>query len=142
MYYICIINLKQTAVMSTYAELHSKQPELQECFFAFSKEQFEEGLDTMGIRDKKIYNGGGGLYGTKEGIHALFSFYDNLNKEISETCDPQEVYDDEFINYECDYVCDDYEAINIVVNLFGPERAKSVVRRRALIEIDDLKNVE
>lgn len=123
----------------SYSELKNKQPELHECFFAFSNQQFEEGVKKAGIEGKKIFRADGGLYGTQDGIQQLYDFYDNNSKEISEKCDPQEVYDYEFGNHECDYVGSDTEAIRIVASYFDDEKARTVKRRFARVKIEDLK---
>ena len=83
-----------------YQEIKNEQPILRNCFFAFSTEQFNEGIEKYNLTGQKIYRGFGGLYGTKEGIEELMSFYDNLNNRIAKECDPQEVYDYEFGNHE------------------------------------------
>ena len=122
--------------MESYATIKDKQPVLWECFFAFSNEQFAEGKKRMGIEDKKIYDGGHGLYGTREGIRKLFDDYDAIDKEIAEKCDPQEVYQYEWNNHECSITCDDEDAINIVIRIFGKETAQTVKRRYAHSEIN------
>lgn len=122
--------------MKNYAEIKDTQPVLFECFFAFSKEQFNEGKKKAGIEDKKILSGDSGLYGTKEGIQKLFSDYEKIDTEIAENCNPQDVYNYEFNNHECSYTNSDEEPINIVVRIFGKERAKQVKRRFAYAEID------
>lgn len=124
--------------MSKYTQIREKEPELFECFFAYSKEKIEEGIKKTGIAGKKIYSGGGGLYGTKEGIEKLMAFYDARSEEISRECDPQEVYDFEFNNHECSYTNDDEDAIKIIVCYFGEERSKTVKRRFGYTNIDDL----
>ena len=118
-----------------YTEIKDKQPELKKCFFAFSNEQFDEGKKEAGIKDEKIFDGGYGLYGTKEGLNKVKEFYSNQSKEIKEKCDPQKVYDYEFSNHECGYVGDDEEAINIVIDYFGKEKANEVNRKYAYTEI-------
>lgn len=125
--------------MSTYSELNNKQAPMIECFFAFSNQQFAEGVKNASLEGKKIYRGDGGLYGTREGITQFFKFYDDLNKEIGEKCDPQEVYDYEFNNHECDYTGDDTEAIKMVVSYFGDEKAGTVKRKYARVKISDLQ---
>lgn len=122
--------------MSDYAKIKSQHPELFECFFAFSHEQFEEGKIKAGIANKKICSAGQGLYGTKEGIKKLFADYDAIDKEIAEKCDPQEVYNYEFDNHECSYTNCDENPINIVASIFGKEKAKLVKRRLAYTEIE------
>ena len=119
-----------------YQEIKEKQAPMIECFFAFSNEQYYEAIKENNLQDKKIYKSNYGLFGTKEGIDQFLAFYDNLSKEIAENCKPQDVYNYEFSNYECDYVCDDSEAIKIVISYFGKEKAKTVKRKYAYNEIE------
>ena len=123
----------------SYIEYKDKHPELDGCFFAFSNSQFAEGIKKHGLEGQKLYDGGAGLFGTKEGIQKFIGFYDNLNKEIAENCDPQEVYDFEFSNHECGYTHDDTGAIKIVAATFGDEKAKTVKRRFACVKVEELK---
>lgn len=115
--------------MANYSEIKNRQPELHECFFAFSNQQYADGIKEHNLQDKKIFRGVGGLFGTHEGIKQLYDFYDDLRKEIGEKCDPQEVYDYEFGNHECSYVCDDTEAMKIVISHFKPEQYNEVKRK-------------
>lgn len=121
--------------MSKYTELKEQHAPMWETFFAFSNEQFDQGMKEAGIEGKKIFSGGAGLYGTRAGIDKLMQFYEEREKRIAENCTPQEVYNYEFSNHECDYVGDDTEAIDIVINYFGAERAREVKRRYAWKEI-------
>ena len=120
--------------MAKYSVIKDQQPELFECFFAFSNEQFAEGKKKAGIEDKKIYDGGCGLYGTKEGIQKLLDDYANIDQRVAEQCTPQDVYDYEFNNHECSITCSDEDAYNIVVRIFGVERAETVKRKYAYTE--------
>lgn len=66
--------------MSNYQELKNKisshSPE--NCFFAFSKEQFKEGLEKKGITEcATIMSANMGMYGTKEGIEGFKNYYGN-----------------------------------------------------------------
>lgn len=126
--------------MKTYKQIKDQQPVMVECFFAFGNDQFAEGKKKMGLEDKKLYDGGMGLYGTKEGIKKFFDHYKNVNKEVAENCNPQDVYDYEYTNHECSYTNTDEEAIKIVVGIFGEERAKQVKRHYACVSIDELFN--
>jgi hypothetical protein len=121
-----------------YIELRNIHPELVECFFAFSKTQFAEGKARMIPEGSKIYDGGAGLYGTKEGIKKLHADYDAISKRIGEECDPQEVYDCEFNNHECGYTCDDTEAMKYIIAYFGIEKAKGVARKYAYNTIEEI----
>lgn len=117
--------------MNNYQELIGKQAPMNECFFAFSKEQYNEGVAKHNLFDKKLYSTGMGLVGTYEGIKAFKKFYDDQATQIANECDPQEVYDYEFGNHECGYTGDDAEAIDIVIGYFGYDKAKEVKRRFA-----------
>jgi hypothetical protein len=123
--------------MSIYSELQDRAyegVEMGECFFAFSKSQLEDGIREKGLEGKKLYSAGSGLYGTDEGIKSYIERrvkqIEDINSEIAGKCSPQEVYDYEFANHECGYVCDDEEAIKIVVGIFGADRAGNEVKRR------------
>lgn len=122
----------------SYSELKNKQPELFECFFAFSDKQFEEGIKKHNLEGKKIFRADGGLFGTNQGIEKLYADYEAINAEIKTTCQPQEVYDYEFINHECDYVGNDHEAIKIVASYFSDEQADTVKRRFGYVKISEL----
>ena len=119
----------------SYEEIKNQQLELRECFFSFSEQQFAAGVKKANIEGKKLFSGGGGLYGTEEGLNELTLFLDKISEQIAKECDPQEVYRYEFNNHECSYTCDDTEAIQIVIGYFGSERAKQVKRRFANYEI-------
>jgi hypothetical protein len=123
--------------MSIYSELQDRAyegVEMGECFFAFNKSQLEEGVREKGLEGKKLYRAGNGLYGTDEGIKSYMERrikqIEDINSEIAEKCSPQEVYDYEFANHECEYVCDDEEAIKIVVSIFGADKSGNEVERR------------
>lgn len=122
--------------MKTYRQIKDQQPVLFECFFAFSNAQFHEGKKKAEIEDKKILDGGLGLYGTQEGIQKLHDAYKSIDQEVAENCNPQDVYDYEFNNHECSYTNTDDEAILIVIHIFGKEKAKTVKRKFSYTEIE------
>ena len=124
--------------MKTYEQIKNQHPVMIGCFFAFSNTQFAEGVKEKGLEGQKLYDGGAGLYGTKEGIQQFLNFYNAVNKEVAEQCKPQDVYDYEFNNHECGYTNDDMEAIKIVVCIFGDERAKEVKRKFGCVKLDKL----
>lgn len=123
----------------SYQEIRSKSPKLFECFFAFSREQINEGIKKNNLEGVKIYSAPQGLFGTKAGIEKLYADYDQQDVEIVANCDPQKVYDYESNNHECSYTNDDEEAIKIVIGLFGMEKAKEVKRRFAYLKIEEIK---
>ena len=125
--------------MENYEKIKNQEPETIDCFFAFSNEQFNEGVKKANLESKEILRSKYGLFGTQEGISNFLGFYDKLSIEISEKCDPQDCYNYEFINYECGYVCDDEEAIKVVVSYFGEAKAKTVTRQYGYSNIDTLE---
>lgn len=123
--------MKTITKKESYSEIISKDPEMTNCFFAFSDSQFNEAVIKHKLQDEKILSAGHGLYGTSEGIRNFFDAYEVRSKKVTDTCDPQAVYKYEFGNHECSYTCDDTEAIKIVIDYFGEEKARIVKRRFA-----------
>jgi len=123
----------------SYISINQEQPALENCFFAFTQEQYNEAIKEHNLEGVKLYRDECGLIGTKEGIQKLYDFYSNQRKRIKNECTPQEVYEEEFVNNECDYVGDDEEAILIVLSIFGKEKAKTVKRRYSYYNIDKYK---
>jgi len=109
-------------------------------FFAFSNEQIEEGMKKCGYKDtSEIVHAGQGMYGSRENLRAFLAEYDNRAERVKNECDPQKVYEYEFGNHECGYTGTDEEAIKLVVDIFGKDRAKQVVRQHAVISIDGIE---
>lgn len=108
------------------------------CFFAFNLKQLEEGKAKAGITPgETIYRGGCGLYGTREGLRKFSADTDAILARVSVECDPQDVYNYEFNNYECELTCDDQEAIRVIISHFGEEVARTVSRRFALCAVEN-----
>ena len=115
--------------MGRYQELNNFQPDLNNCFFAFSKEQFDEGLAKCNLSiTEKIVRAPGGLFGTREGINQMYADYAANDERIKKECTPQEVYTYEFLNHECHYTGDDSEAVEKVEILFGKGSCKGLVK--------------
>lgn len=117
-----------------------KDPPMRDCFYAFGKWQFDEGLKRFGLAEGfkdgsvKICHAGAGLYGTKEGLDEYFQALRDRTAadraEIREKCTPQDVYEVEYNNYECMYDWDgDLQALGRVVFWFGEQAAYKVRRR-------------
>ena len=113
-----------------YEELKNQHPESEECFFAFSKIQLNEGIEKKKLQNKKILLGGLGLYGTKEGLDNFHQFYLDIKERIKNECKPQEIYDYEYYNHECKYTGDDTEAIEKVKYYFGDNGLVSLIRKK------------
>ncbi|MCL2289583.1 MAG: hypothetical protein FWC34_02600 [Bacteroidetes bacterium] len=121
--------MQTSSTKQRYSELSHEHAPLDKCFFAFSNIQFEDGRVKAGIgEDEKIFQDACGLYGTKEGLEAVYEFYEERRKRIAAECEPQDVYDYEFLNHECELTYDDEEAIQLVIDYFGEDRAKTVKR--------------
>lgn len=113
--------------------------EMHDCFFAFSDQQFNEGVEKFNLHGKKLYHAGMGLYGTKEGIDDFFEQYKDPEKEIKEKCNPQEVYFFEYNNHECMINWEgDLDPIKIIISIWGEDVAKTIVRRSAGRSIDEI----
>ena len=125
-----------------YQDIKNQQPILRDCFFAFSTQQFEEGIAKHNLEGQKIYRGMSGLYGTEKGIKELLNFYSDVNDRIAKECSPQEVYDYEFDNHEGSITCDDTDAMMIVISTFTEEQVKNVKRKNGYLNlsIEDLFN--
>lgn len=128
------VNIYGAKTLKRYRELKNKRSETDcykyHCFYAFSKEQFEEGKQKAGIKDdEKIqFVRGIGLYGTHDGIKAFTSEVMSYDGRIKAECNPQEVYFHEYNNFECCWSGDDSEPMNIIRRIWGEEIAKTIVR--------------
>jgi hypothetical protein len=105
-------------------------------FFAFSVKQIVEGMERCRYKDKsEIRHAGSGIYGSPEALRSFLGEYDRRANQVAAECDPQKVYDYEYGNHECDYVGSDAEAIELVVDVFGIDRARLIQRRHARVEV-------
>lgn len=125
--------IKNAKTIERYNELcNSRDTEdcyKHNCFFAFSNEQFEEGMKKINAGGEKIYHAGAGLYGTKSGLASYMNALSSYRKLIKEECDPQEIYLYEYNNHECCIAFDgDKEAYAVVVRYFGAETASKIKR--------------
>ena len=123
-----------------YSELREKQHHIPVgkygIFFAFSKEQFEQGYKGLVQRGlindgDKVFRFGGGAYGTREGMRRRMEEDNAIDEQIRTECDPYEVYLYEYNNFECCIDWDgDQRAVEAVIRLFGYERAKAALQGR------------
>lgn len=113
------------------------------CFFAFSKEQFEQGIKSIKLdveNGEKVISAGLGLYGTKEGLDSFYKEYDSIRERIRTECNPEDVYFEEYNNHEC---CIDYDgdeqAIAKIINIWGMDEARKIKRLRNMYTLADVK---
>lgn len=140
------IKMINPKTIDKYRKIRSSHPDSSNyaVFFAFSIDQFNEGYKTLVERGQindgeKLLEGGGGLFGTKQGIEDFCNFYSNRDKAIPEECDPQEVYFYEYNNHECMIDWDgDTEAIKIILEIWGADVAKKIVRYNATMSIENM----
>ena len=111
-----------------------------DCFFAFSREQLEEGLKRIGKTKDQIYKYGNGLFGTHDGFTRYMNYLKQADERIKNECDPQEIYFYEFNNHECmiDYA-GDTSAIELVIDLFGIDVLPTITRYNKLYSTEQLK---
>jgi len=142
------IVMENPQTLDRYKQIKNEHPNADDygVFFAFSKKQFKEAVDCLTesgkIReDAKIYYHEhiSGLYGTQSGITRFLEAYENRDKAIPQECDPQEIYFYEFNNHECMLAWDgDLEAIKLIIDYFGIDAARKLVRFEASKSIDDI----
>jgi len=102
-------------------------------FWAFSNQEFEEGLAKHGYTvDQIVSIGGGGGYGNSEAVKKFHAAIEAQERRVFDIADPQKVYHYEYWNHECDYYEDDKEAACIVLGYFGIKRAERIGRRNAI----------
>lgn len=104
------------------------------CFFAINEEQFNKECHNLGLNPDEVVDHNG-IYATNEGYADLMDAYGKKYELIRRFCTPQEVYDYEYSNLECDWEEDDMGAISTVVSVFGKEIANTVRRKNAVIKI-------
>lgn len=114
-------------------------------FFAFSKEQFDDGYKGLVkrglIKDgDKIKHFKCGAFGTIEGMMRWMKEANAIEERIRNDCDPYEVYLEEYNNHECCIDLDgDQRAVEAVLRLYGLDRTKQAIygsRFRKCGEID------
>lgn len=126
--------------LKLYHELKDKQSKAPTTefgiFFAYSNEQFREGMAKCGYTDAdkknlKHYMGG---YGTQEAWNKFSNYCDEIDTQIKEQCDPLEVLCFEYNNYEC-CLCGGLkqEVIDVEEGIFGEDATKEALKRFAKI---------
>ena len=144
-----VLSYRNAKTLKRYHELKDAQANVDtkkyDVFFAFSNEQFEEGLKSIRplAEGEKLVRIGGGGFATKDGAKRLFEFYESIDAKIKAECDPQEVYVYEYNNHECCIAWDgDLEAIKIIISIWGADVARNIKRFSASKSIDCIINKE
>ena len=91
-------------------KLKEEQAPPGEYFFAFTKNDVEEGMARIGITDKSLIipdrRVGMGLFGTAKGIKEFWDFQDSQFKRIQEQISPLAYFRYEYGNHEGEYNSD------------------------------------
>ncbi|WP_320980037.1 hypothetical protein [Bacteroides sp.] len=140
-----MLDYKNDRTLNRYRELCKEQYSVDvskyDCFFAFSNEQFAQGLKSIRPlkEGEKLVSIGGGGYGTKDGAKRLVEFCDNITERIKAECNPQEVYVYEYNNHECFFAYDgDLPVIKLIASIWGDETAKKIERKSAFYSLEHL----
>ena len=100
-------NIKGVEQMNKYKELKNKHQEKVNnfpMFFAFSNQQFEEGMKSLGLdpsETDKLYKAGGtGGFYLKTDAERLFKMFDNHRQEMKEARKTDDQFLFDMFNYE------------------------------------------
>lgn len=138
------IVIEQPKTVELYHKLkYDDQPPAGDYFWAFSQEQFDRAIKDKHLEEANIVrvSGCGGLYGTSKAIADLEAYYVSVAKRIKNECNPQEVYFWEYNNHECMYSYEgDESAIQLIIDYWGADVARTIVRIDGVKPIDELIN--
>ena len=146
------IIMQNTQTVKRYHQLRwEEQPDLDQMgvFFAFSPEQFENGVERLTkrgfIKSKgEIRRGPANSLGTPQSLSKMMKWYAAQDKKILQECDPQEVYFYEFNNHETPYGWDgDIEVMRIIASIWGYDTAIKLKRHCKSSDkaIEELKTI-
>lgn len=110
-------------------------------FWAFSNQQFADGLKSIRtLKDgEKLVRIGAGGFGTRDGVDRWLKCLREYDDRIKSECDPQEVYCYEYNNHESFISWDgDMGAIQVIIDIWGIDVAKSINRLSAVYSIEEL----
>lgn len=140
-----ILDYKNAKTLKRYRELCDERDKCDitsfGCFFAYSENQFVEGLKSIHPLEEgeKLVMFTAEGYGTKDGVKQLVAFYKDMRERIANECHPFEVYCYEYNNHESFISRDgDMRAIMTIVYIFGVETAKKIKRFSPVYSIDEL----
>ena len=121
----------------TYAEYKKQKIPMDDLkiFFAFGDEQIKKGLKKLNkkhgtnLHEKDLCCSFGQMIGTAEDIGEYVKRFNEKYDKVPEMFTPQQVYNTEFFYHKCGCKANDEEAIEIVIELFGREKASEVKRK-------------
>lgn len=130
----CVV-MHNAKTIDRYKELQKEKENIDcfsyDCFFAFSNQQFADGLKKIRPlkEGEKLVSVGAGMYGTRDGVDKFFAAYDEFDAKIKKECDPQEVYFYEYNNHESMISWEgDAEPLKIIRRIWGKEIASKITR--------------
>lgn len=142
-----MISYQNAQTLSEYHRLNEERRTVDlskfDMFCAFSDEQFERNRKSIRpLSEGENYKSfGAGVFGTADGIARYLKYSEEINRLITEHCDPQEIYCYEFNNYESCIAYDgDANAIRLIIELFGIERAATIKRFCAFYPLENLSH--
>lgn len=115
-----------------------KHKPLEVMFYCDLKKVVEE-LEPLLNDGEKIICFADGCFATPKGLSMLEEFHASINERIKKECDAQEVYYYEYNNHEsCINYEGDTDAIEIILDIYGEETARTIKRYSKCITIDQL----
>lgn len=140
-----MLDWQNAKTIKRYCELVNERNSIDttkfDIFFAFSDKQFAENSKKIRpLKDgEKYVSIGAGGYGTRDGVERYFKALSEYRERIKSECDPQEVYCHEYNNHESFLSWDgDMGAIQVIIDTFGADVAKSIKRFSVECSVDDL----
>ena len=103
---------KYTELKEKYSSYHNDGIE-----YVFGQDQWRDYLKRHNLTEEEakatlVGDGYGGI-GTREAFKARHDYFETVEKEISEQCNPDEIFEYEYWNHECGYSGDWSEALKI-----------------------------
>ena len=88
---------------------------------------------------EKIIQFANGGFATPKGLEMMKAYWQSIDERIRKECDPQEVYYYEYNNHEsCINMEGDTDAIQIILDIYGADVARSIKRYSKHMTIDQL----
>lgn len=147
-----MLTLHNARTLKRYHELNAMHPKEDDyaVFYAFNEKQYAEGIERLiaggyirrGEENAIIgFLGGAAVTARKMVLTASLASTSKKIKMIADECDPYEVYCYEYNNHESFLSWDgDMEAIQIVIDYWGADTARTIKRFSPQYSIEQLAN--